>query len=104
MAILLQQAPETAIAHLAAFKAGLISVPLFTLFGEDALRFRLFDSGARGIVTDAAGAEKLLAIRHFLPGLEQIFVVGPDFDGLLAKASDRFVPVDTGPDDPALLV
>jgi acetyl-CoA synthetase len=104
LAILLQQTPETAIAHLAAFKAGLISVPLFTLFGEDALQFRLFDSGARGIVTDVAGAEKIRAIRHLLPGLEHIFVVGPDFDGLLAKASDRFVAVDTGPDDPALLV
>src|SRR5690348_9646999 len=59
LAILLQQSPETAVAHLAAFKSGLISVPLFTLFGEDALQFRLSDSGARGVVTDLAGLEKL---------------------------------------------
>ena len=110
LAILLQQAPETAIAHLAAFKAGLISVPLFTLFGEEALQFRLADSGARGIVTDPAGVEKLRAIRPMLPDLERIYVVGPDqgvglsFSAVLEKASDRFVPVDTGPDDPALLV
>lgn len=110
LAILLQQRPETAIAHLAAFKAGLISVPLFTLFGEEALQFRLADSGARGIVTDPAGIEKLHAVRPMLPKLERIYVVGPDqgfglsFPAVLEKASDRFVPAETGPDDPALLV
>src|SRR5215467_7636875 len=35
LAVLLPQTPETAVAHVAAFKVGLISVPLFTLFGED---------------------------------------------------------------------
>ena len=104
LAILLPQAPETAIAHLAAFKSGMISVPLFTLFGEEALEFRLSDSGARGIVTDLAGAQKLASIRDRLPALRHVYVVGSDFDRLLDKASDGFVPVDTVPDDPALLV
>jgi acetyl-CoA synthetase len=112
LAILLQQTPETAIAHLAAFKAGLISVPLFTLFGEEALQFRLSDSGARGIVTDLAGAEKLHAIRGLLPRLERVYVIGPDqghddnlsFSAALDAASDMFVPEQTSPDDPALLV
>jgi acetyl-CoA synthetase len=112
LAILLQQSPETAVAHLAAFKAGLISVPLFTLFGEDALRFRLSDSGARGIVTDLAGAEKLYALRRDLPNLERIYVVGRDrgearnlsFDAVLSQAPSDFTPVDTSADDPALLV
>jgi acetyl-CoA synthetase len=110
LAILLQQTPETAIAHLAAFKAGLISVPLFTLFGEEALLFRLSDSGARGIVTDLAGAGKLHAICHSLPNLERIYVIGADhgaglsFATVLDKASDSFVPVDTRSDDPALIV
>jgi acetyl-CoA synthetase len=112
LAILLQQTPGTAIAHLAAFKAGLISVPLFTLFGEEALQFRLSDSGARGIVTDLAGAEKLQAIRGLLPKLEHVFIIGPDQGGddnlsltaVLERASDSFVPQDTRADDPALLV
>lgn len=34
VAVFLPQAPETAVAHIAAFKAGMISVPLFTLFGD----------------------------------------------------------------------
>ncbi len=112
LAILLPQSPETAIAHLAAFKAGLISVPLFTLFGEDALRFRLSDSGARGIVTDLSGVEKLQALRPLLPDLERVYVIGADqgsgdtlsFAATLEHASDRFISVATGPDDPALLV
>src|SRR4051812_46504268 len=37
--ILLQQSPETAGAHIAAYKAGLIAIPLFVLFGEDALEY-----------------------------------------------------------------
>ena len=34
------------IAHLAAYRAGLIAVPLFVLFGPEALEYRLADSGA----------------------------------------------------------
>jgi len=45
--------------NLAAFRAGLVSVPLFTLFGEDALEFRLANSGAKAVVTDETGWEKL---------------------------------------------
>ena len=112
LAILLPQTPETAIAHLAAFKSGLISVPLFTLFGEEALRFRLADSAARGIVTDLAGAEKLQAIRHILPALQYLYVIGPDpgngqnlsLTRQLDRASPSFVAVQTTADDPALLV
>lgn len=110
LAILLGQSPETAIAHLAAFKSGMISVPLFTLFGEDALRFRLSDSGARGVVTDAIGLEKLLAIRADLPALERIYVTGADsggqdaFEAAIDRTSGGFTPVDTSANDPALLV
>ena len=38
VAMLLPQVPETAIAHLAAYRAGVIAVPLFVLFGPDAHR------------------------------------------------------------------
>ena len=51
--ILLPQEPETAIAHVAAYKAGAIVVPLFTLFGLDALRFRLKDAGVTILLADA---------------------------------------------------
>ena len=47
VAILLPQSPETAIAHIGAYKAGMIAVPLFVLFGEDALEYRLADCRGR---------------------------------------------------------
>jgi acetyl-CoA synthetase len=64
LGVLLPQTPETAIAHVAAFKAGLISVPLFTLFGEEALEFRLGDSGA-----------DVVALRHLPAKRARDFVV-----------------------------
>lgn len=109
--VLLPQSPETAIAHVAAFKAGLISVPLFTLFGDEALEFRLSDSGARALVTDETGLQKILKLRDRLPALTAIFVTGGaampdtlDFDRELARATDFFAAVDTSADDPAVII
>ena len=53
IAIHLPQCPDTAIAHVAIYKLGAIAVPLFTLFGEEALQFRLANSGARVLITAA---------------------------------------------------
>ncbi|GGF52434.1 acetyl-CoA synthetase [Mameliella alba] len=57
--VLLSQSPLCAAAHLACWRMGAISVPLFMLFREDALRSRLSDSGAGVVVTDAEGAGML---------------------------------------------
>ena len=112
VAILLPQRPETAIAHIAAHKAGMISVPLFTLFGEDALRYRLSDSGAAALITDRESLPKIAAIRDDLPDLKLVLVadesgVGSDWEAFapaLAAVSDRFTPVDTLADDPAIII
>ena len=50
--ILLPQCPETAIGHIATYKVGGIAIPLFTLFGSDALTYRLADSQAKVVITD----------------------------------------------------
>src|SRR6201988_3506886 len=63
VAVFLSQSLELPIAHMAAFRSGLISIPLFALFGEDALEFRLANSGAKAVVTDCPGWEKLEKIR-----------------------------------------
>src|SRR5829696_7407367 len=76
VAVFLSQSLELPIAHLAAFRSGMVSIPLFALFGEDALEFRISNSGARAIVTDAAGYEKLAKIRDRLPDLNSIYVIG----------------------------
>ena len=78
VAAFLSQSLELPVVHLAAFRSGLVSVPLFTLFGEDALEFRLANSGARAVVTDESGWEKLAKIRDRLPELKNIYVIGDD--------------------------
>ncbi|WP_035898766.1 AMP-binding protein, partial [Labrenzia sp. DG1229] len=110
VALLLPQCPPTAIAHVAAYKLGAIVVPLSTLFGQDALRYRLSDSGARILVTDASGLEKLEEISDDLPDLEFVVSVdepgskGLSFDALVERANDRFDTLATTPDDPALMI
>jgi acetyl-CoA synthetase len=110
VAILLTQRPETAAAHLAAHRLGAVSVPLFTLFGPDALSYRLADSGAKAVITDAAGAGTLAPLRQHLPGLVTVLCTdGPadgaeDLPALLARASDRASTADTAADDPAVII
>ena len=109
VAVLLGQAPETILAHLAAYKLGAIALPLFTLFGEEGLEYRLANSGAKALVTDAANLAKIAAIRDRLSGLETVFTIdgpGPgalDFWVELGKARDGFEMTNTGPEDPAFI-
>src|SRR5438105_15076406 len=76
VAVFLSQSLELPVAHLAAFRSGMISIPLFALFGEDALEFRLSNSQARAIITDEAGWEKLTRVRDRLPELKNVYVIG----------------------------
>jgi acetyl-CoA synthetase len=109
VAVLLPQSPEALLTHLAAYRLGAIVVPLFTLFGEDGLRFRLADSGARALVTDTPNAEKIVAIRADLPALETVLSIDGrsegalDFWRALGWAAETHASVATGPDDPAFL-
>jgi acetyl-CoA synthetase len=110
VAILLPQRPETAAAHLAAYRLGAIAVPLFVLFGPDALSFRLADSGAAAVITDGAGAATLAGLRDLLPDLRAVLCVdgaaegAEDLPALLSRASDRCATADTAADDPALII
>lgn len=109
--ILLPQCVETGLAHAAIYKLGAIAVPLFTLFGPEALEYRLGNSGAKGIITDAANLAKIMEIRPALPELSTIIQArGQAPAGVvelwqgLSQAADRFTPVDTAAEDPALLI
>ncbi len=111
LAILLPQCPETAVAHIAAYKIGGVAVPLFTLFGPDALEYRLSNSEAKSILTDEANVEKIVEIHDKLPHLKNIFVVrGGNRDGVIdfweaiENGSDDFETAKTSADDPALLI
>ncbi|HET6469132.1 MAG TPA: AMP-binding protein [Geminicoccaceae bacterium] len=110
VAILLGQRVETLLAHLASAKLGTIAVPLFALFGPDALEYRLQDSGAAALVTDVAGALKIEPLRAGLPALRSVWCVdgpGPGAEALapaMERAGEGFEPESTGADDPALII
>ena len=111
LGILLPQCPETAISHIASYKVGAVAIPLFTLFGTDALEYRLSNSEAKGVVTDAANLPKILEIWGNLPHLKTVLVTGGDkpqdvldFRDVVEKGSPDFQPVKTRADDPALII
>ncbi|SDW19272.1 acetyl-CoA synthetase [Ruegeria halocynthiae] len=90
--VLLSQSPWCAAAHLAIWKIGAISVPLFKLFKHDALVSRVRDAGARIVLTDAEGSA-------LLGNLAQPLLVG--------EVGYKGAPLpfaDTGPEDPAVLI
>jgi acetyl-CoA synthetase len=109
VAVLLPQCAETLITHLAAYKLAAVLTPLFTLFGEDALSYRLSDSGAKALVTNAANLPKLDGFRHDLHALKLVLSTDGAGDGAtsfwdqLALASDATICAPTTADDPALL-
>jgi acetyl-CoA synthetase len=108
--VLLPQSPETAYAHIAIYKMGAIAVPLFTLFGPDALEHRLRDAGAKAVITNAEGAAKLSTIRDRLPELEHVFCIEPgipgtrDFHAELEQQPKHYEPKNTRAEAPALII
>ena len=110
--IILGQCPETAIAHMACFKSGKISIPLFNLFGTDALFYRLQNSKASVVICDKIGLVKILEIFSSLPDLLSIICIDQETDGdnvlsfnkLLEKSSDNYLTKKTKADDPALII
>ena len=63
VAIMLPQAPAVAASHIAIYKLGAIALPLAMLFGVEAIAYRLRDSGARVLITNAQGLAKLAEVR-----------------------------------------
>ncbi len=110
IAILLPQSVATVVGHLAAYRLGAIAVPLAALFGPDALRYRLENSGARVLLTDESGLTAVAAFRGELPHLETLISVdGADgeaigYDDALAGNHPPIPAAETTPDDPALMI
>ena len=110
VAVFLPQAPEVAACHVAIYKLAAVAVPLAILFGEEALAYRLENSGAKAVLTNAAGAAKLAGIRDSLAHLAAVFSIDGAADGALglnaalARAASGFTAETTSPDDPALMI
>jgi acetyl-CoA synthetase len=91
--VLRSQDAWCAAAHIAIWKLGAISIPLFKLFRHDALESRLNDAAAAWVVTDGEGEAMLegTSVSPLIP------------EGLVLDVSP-FAPAETGPDDPAVLI
>ena len=104
--LLLGQRPETAILHLAAWRAGMISVLCSVLFGADAVSYRVQTSGAKVVITDDANLDKAIEVA----GDARVLCVdggrggAADFWALLREGAGTFATVDTAADDPAFLL
>ena len=64
------QRPETPITHMACWLLGAVTIPLTTLFGRDALAYRLDDAGARAVVFAPSVRGDLAAASSECPALE----------------------------------
>jgi acetyl-CoA synthetase len=79
--VFLSQSAELTICHLAGYRMGAVVLPLFTLFGEEAVEYRMNNAEASAIITDASQLPKILAVRERLPHLKTIIVIGAGKDG-----------------------
>ena len=110
VAIFLPQAPEVAAAHIAIYKLGAVALPIAILFGPDALSYRLQNSGAKALLTNAQGLGKLAEVRDQALDLTCVLSIDGQADGaggfhdLLGRASPDFTPLDTAADDPAMMI
>jgi acetyl-CoA synthetase len=107
--------PELYVAMLGTLKARCVVAPLFSAFGPEPVQQRMAAGRGRVLVTTASAYRRKVApVRHRLPDLEHVLLVGPDatdVDGpgvrvlaeLMAAASPDFVIAPTDPEDPAFV-
>lgn len=107
--LLLGQNPWTAIAHVACWKGGFVSVPVSTLFAADAVAYRLNHVNARVLITDLANLPTAVRARTQATEPVGIYLIDgrdPEAQSLVESiepARDAFANVDTAADDPAFL-
>ena len=92
--VLRSQGAWCAAAHIAIWKIGAISIPLFKLFMQDALTSRVLDAGAEIVVTDPDGVGMLAT-------LNTVEALVPEDVDLSDMTFDTAI---TGPEDPAVLI
>ncbi|MCQ4332368.1 AMP-binding protein [Natronomonas sp. F2-12] len=70
------QRAETVIAHIACWKLGAVSIPLSTLFGPDALSYRLSDADAVAAIVDESNVEDFREARTDIGAELSVLTVG----------------------------
>ena len=104
VAIVMPQCFDTAVAYMAVLQMGAVAMPLSTLFGPDALAYRLQDSNAKIVLTDAVSLADITSIQNDCPDLLQVLVTGPALDAQLTHQNKKFELVPTLASDAAILI
>lgn len=92
--VLRSQGAWCAAAHLAIWKVGAISIPLFKLFRQEALTSRIRDAAATCVITDTEGVGMLAPLPEVIPLVPET----------LDLPQTPFETAETGPEDPAVLM
>ena len=95
VAVVLPPTPETAAIFFGTYKNAALLLSMSVLYGDEGIRHRLQDSGAKVLVTDRANADRFDASL-----VDELLILD---DGLLDGASTDFTTADTAADDPAQL-
>src|SRR4029434_5834512 len=87
--VFLSQGAELTICHIAGYRMGAVVLPLFTLFGEEALEYRLANAEASAVITDMSQLPKVLAVRDRLPHLKTVIVIAAGARGRALRDAGR---------------
>lgn len=108
VAVTLEQGWEALVSYVAAFRLGLVAVPLSGMYGGDALAERMADAGVRIWLTDRLNADKLSGSAPSC--VEHVVIAGGGatggelrFDTFLEEATPHWDTVDTAAEEPALI-
>ncbi|WP_254533609.1 acyl-CoA synthetase [Natrinema gelatinilyticum] len=106
------QKAEAALAHIAIWKLGAVSIPLSVLFGPDGLRFRLDSSSAKACVVDEDNIDTFREVKGDLENIDTSLTVGDiepvgdekDFWNVIEDQPQKFDTHPTKPDDNAIII
>lgn len=115
--VMVPQGIEVLTAHLGAFRAGIVTVPLSVKFGPDAVTHRLRDSGARLLVIDAEGYTRIRDGLSDIESLEAVLLLADSpvesppaavpvlsYQRLIEDAAESDYIAATGPDSHAIII
>lgn len=96
---------EYAVAFFGAARSGAVLVNISVLYAAEELQFVLGKADVEVLLIEDIFVEKLASIRHQLPKLKSVFIIGeaggePGFADLLAIGSDAYPGVTIREDDP----
>lgn len=92
------QRVETPVSHLAIWKLGAITVPMTTMYGTDAIAYRLSDSDAKAVIFDPSVDQAVANAAAECDSLEHAIILDEHqwYDGSKSqKSSDLTYPVKT---------